>query len=335
MTAKFLRGVLPGVALIASVGILSLHAVAAAPAGKETYPERPIRMVIPFGAGGFSDVVGRIVAQKLSESLGQQVVSDNRPGASGIIGSEIVVRAAPDGYTLLLNSFNHVVNPSLMRVPYDPIKGFTSISLIAEGPPLVMLISPSSPIKSVKDLIAHARKRPGELNYGSSGIGTSGHLIGELFKLKTGTNLVHVAYKSSGASMLAIVGGEITMISTYMPTALPQVKSGRLRPLAVTAARRSRALPDVPTMAESGVQGLEVSGFAGLMGPPRMPAHLVKLLHGEMVKMAKDPDFVARYGSYDMQPVASPPAEFVSYMQREIARWEEVIRSAGIQPLKQ
>lgn len=313
---------------------LASNAVAAAPGAKPGYPERPIRMVIPFGAGGFSDVVGRIVAQKLSDSLGQQVVSDNRPGASGIIGSEIVVRAAPDGYTLLLNSFNHVVNPSLMQVPYDPIKGFTSISLIADGPPLVMLVNPSSPIKNVSDLIAAAKKRPGELNYGSSGIGTSGHLIGELFKLKTGANIVHVAYKSSALSMLGIVGGEIAMISTYMPTALPQVKSGRLRPIAVTAPRRSPALPEVPTMAESGVQGIEVSGFAGLMGPPRMPAHLVKRLHAEMVKMAKDPDFVARYASYDMQPVASTPEEFVAYMQREIARWAEVIRSAGIKAKK-
>ena len=318
----------------ATLGVLAAapgsQVIAAPPPAKAGYPERPIRMVIPFGAGGLSDVVGRIVAQKLSESLGQSVVADNRPGASGIIGSEIVARAAPDGYTLLLSSFNHVVNPSLMKLPYDPIKDFTSISLIADGPPLVMLVSPSSPLKGVTDLIALAKKRPGQLNYGSSGIGTSGHLIGEFIKLKTGVDMVHVAYKSSSLSMQAILGGEITTISTYMPTALPQVKSGRLRPIAVTSSRRTPALPDIPTMAESGIDGLEVSGFTGLMGPPKMPEHLVKRLHAEAVKMAKDRDFAARHAVYDMQPVASTPQEFVRYMQREIERWGVVIRSAGI-----
>ena len=317
-----------GAALVA----LAANGAAAAPAPKDAYPNKPVRMVIPFAAGGFSDVVGRIVTQKLSEQLGQPVVADNRPGASGIIGSEIVARAVPDGYTLLLNSFNHVVNPSLMRLPYDPIKGFTVISMIAGGPPLVMMVNPSSPIKSVQDLISLAKKRPGHLNYASSGIGTSGHLIGELFKLRTGVDIVHVAYKGSGASMTAIVAGEVTMASTYMPVALPQVQSGKLRALAVTSARRSPVLPDVPTMAETGVKGIEVIGFAGLLGPPKMPAPLVKRLHGEMVKLAKDPDFVKRYGAYDMEPVATTGEEFIRYMQREIALWSEVIRSAGVKP---
>lgn len=317
-----------GAALVA----LAANGAAAAPAPKDAYPNKPVRMVIPFAAGGFSDVVGRIVTQKLSEQLGQPVVADNRPGASGIIGSEIVARAVPDGYTLLLNSFNHVVNPSLMRLPYDPIKGFTVISMIAGGPPLVMMVNPSSPIKSVQDLISLAKKRPGHLNYASSGIGTSGHLIGELFKLRTGVDIVHVAYKGSGASMTAIVGGEVNMASTYMPVALPQVQSGKLRALAVTSARRSPVLPDVPTMAETGVKGIEVIGFAGLLGPPKMPAPLVKRLHGEMVKLAKDPDFVKRYGAYDMEPVATTGEEFIRYMQREIALWSEVIRSAGVKP---
>jgi len=311
-------------------GALSWSAAQLAQA--QAYPAKPIRVIVPFAAGGFSDVVGRIVTQKLSENIGQSVVADNRPGASGIIGSEIVARAAPDGYTLLLNSFNHVVNPSLMRLPYDPIKGFTVISMIAGGPPLVMMVNPSSPIKSVKDLIATAKQRPGQLNYGSSGIGTSGHLIGELFKLRTGADIVHVAYKSSGASMTAIVAGEVNMVSAYMPVVLPQVQSGRLRALAVTSARRSPVLPDVPTMAEAGVKGIEVIGFAGLLGPPNMPAPLVKRLHGEMIRLAKDPDFAKRYAAYDMDPVATSGPEFIRYMQREIDLWAEVIRSAGIKP---
>jgi tripartite-type tricarboxylate transporter receptor subunit TctC len=332
MTKRAFTATLRAAACAVLVAAPGFNTSAAAPAAKETYPNKPIRMIIPFTAGGFSDVVGRIVTQKLSEQVGQPVVADNRPGASGIIGSEIVARAAPDGYTLLLNSFNHVVNPSLMKLPYDPIKGFTVISMIAGGPPLVMMVNPSSPIKSVKDLIAAAKKEPGKLNYASSGIGTSGHLIGELFKLRTGVDIVHVAYKGSGASMTAIIAGEVNMASTYMPVALPQVQGKRLRALAVTSARRSPVLPDVPTMAEAGVKGIEVIGFAGLLGPPKMPAPLVKRLHAEMVKLAKDPDFVKRYGAYDMEPVASTGEEFIRYMQREIDLWGEVIRKVGIKP---
>lgn len=332
MTKRAFTATLRAAACAVLVAAPGFNTSAAAPAAKETYPNKPIRMVIPFAAGGFSDVVGRIVTQKFSEHVGQPVVADNRPGASGIIGSEIVARAVPDGYTLLLNSFNHVVNPSLMRLPYDPIKGFTVISMIAGGPPLVMMVNPSSPIKSVKDLIAAARKEPGKLNYASSGIGTSGHLIGELFKLRSGADIVHVAYKSSGASMTAIIGGEVNMASTYMPVALPQVQSGRLRALAVTSARRSPVLPDVPTMAEAGVKDIEVIGFAGLLGPPKMPAPLVKRLHAEMVKLAKDPDFAKRYAAYDMNPVATTGEEFIRYMQREIDLWAQVIKSAGIKP---
>jgi tripartite-type tricarboxylate transporter receptor subunit TctC len=328
MTGTRFNGIRVALAVcIAASGYCAAPALAAA---RSDYPNKPIRMVIPFAAGGFSDVVGRIVTQKMSENMGQPVVSDNRPGASGIIGSEIVVRALPDGYTLLLNSFNHVVNPSLMRLPFDPIKDFTSIAMIAGGPPLVMMVHPSSPIKSVKDLIAQARQRPGQLNYGSSGIGTSGHLIGELFKQRAGVNLVHVAYKSSGASMTAILAGEVNMVSAYMPVVLPQVQSGKLRGLAVTSARRSPVLPDLPTMAEAGVKGVEVIGFAGLLGPPKMPAHLVKRLHAETVKLAKDPDFVKRYAAYDMETVATTGDEFVRYMRGQIDLWAEVVKSAGI-----
>jgi tripartite-type tricarboxylate transporter receptor subunit TctC len=299
-------------------------------AAEQDYPSKPIRMVIPFAAGGFSDVVGRIVGQKLSESVGQAVVADNRPGASGILGTDIVVKAQPDGYTLLLNSFNHVVNPSLLHLPFDPIRDLAPVSLIAEGPPLVMMVNPATPVKSVKELIALAKAKPGQLNYGSTGVGTSGHLVGELFKLATGINIVHVPYRGSGASMTAVVGGEVSMVSTYMPVALPQVRSGRLRALAVSGARRSTMLPDVPTMSEAGVPGIVVSGFVGMLGPARMPKRIVERLHAEVVKMAKDPDFVKHYAAYDMQPVADTPAEFTAYMSGEIAKWTKVVKAAGI-----
>jgi len=317
-----------------TVHVLLTAALAAALATGQAlaqgYPSKPVRMIIPFSAGGFSDVVGRVVGQKLSEALGQSIVIDNRPGASGIIGTDILVRAQPDGYTLLLNSFNHVVNPSLMKPPYDPIRDFAAVSLIADGPPLVMMVNPSTPAKSMKEFIALAKSRPGKLNYGSSGVGTSGHLIGELFKQATGVNIVHVAYRGSGASMTAVVGGEVSMVSTYVPVALPQIQVGRLRPLAVTSAQRSRVLPDVPTMAESGVKGVVFAGFAGMLAPAKTPRAIVTRLNKEVVKMTKDPDFVKRYTAFDMNPIGSTPQEFVVYMQDGISKWAKVIHSAGI-----
>jgi len=320
--------VLMTLAAALSAALATGHALA------QRYPSKPVRMIIPFSAGGFSDVVGRVVGQKLSEALGQSIVIDNRPGASGIIGTDILVKAQPDGYTLLLNSFNHVVNPSLMKPPYDPIKDFAAVSLIADGPPLVMMVNSSMPVKSVKEFVALAKSRPGTLNYGSSGIGTSGHLIGELFKQATGTSIVHVAYRGSGASMTAVVGGEVSMVSTYVPVALPQVQAGRLRPIAVTSGKRSRALPDVPTMAESGVKGVVFSGFAGMLAPKGTPRAIVTRLHSEVVKMSKDPDFVKRYTAFDMNPIGSTPQEFVRYMQDEIVKWAKVIQSAGIRVRK-
>ncbi len=313
------------------IHMVGLALVSAAPhAGAQSYPSKPIRMVIPFAAAGFSDVVARIVGQKLSDSVGQPVVIDNRPGASGIMGTDIVAKSQPDGYTLLINSFNQVVNPALPKPPFDPVAGFASVSLIADGPPLVMMVNPATPANTVKELIELTKSRPGQLNYGSTGIGTSGHLIGELFKLKTGAKIVHVPYRSSGASMTAVVGGEVAMVSTYMPVALPQVRSGRLRTLAVTGPRRSAMLPEAPTMAEAGVPGVVVTGFAGMMAPAGTPKTIVGRLHTEVAKMAKDPDFVKRYASYDMNPIASTPDEFVKYLQDEIAKWSTVIKTAGI-----
>lgn len=312
------------------IALLFLVVPSASHAQAQDYPNRPIRMLIPFVAGGFSDVVGRIVGQKLAESIGQSVVIDNRPGASGIIGTNILVKAQPDGYTLMLSSFNHVVNPSLMKVPYDPLEDFAEIGLVAEGPPLVMLVSAGAPVKTVKELVELAKSRPGQLNYGSSGIGTSGHLIGELFKLETGVDMVHVAYRGSNLTIPAVMAGEVFMLTTYMTSALPQVKAGKLRALAVTSAQRSAVLPQVPTMVESGVSGVVVSGFAGMLAPAGTPPAIIKRLQGEVAKMAKNAEFVKQLAAYDMTPVAGTPEELVAFTQREIARWARVIKAAGI-----
>ncbi len=317
----------------AAFAITTLFATGLAPqlrAQSTSYPNKPIRIVIPFAAGGFSDIVGRLVGQKLSESLGQPVVADNRAGAGGVIGTDIVAKSAPDGYTLLLSSFNHVVNPSLLNPPYDSIKDFSALSLIADGPPLVMLVTPSLPAKTVRQVIDLAKARPGTLNYGSAGISTSGHLIGELFKQEAGIDIVHVPYRGSALSIPAAISGEVGMVWPYMPAAMPHVKTGKLRPMAVTGAKRSAVMPELPTMAESGVSGVVVSGFAGFLGPAGMPPALVKRLHGEVVKMSKDPDFVKRYQSYDMTPLASTPQELETYTRNEIAKWARVIKAAGI-----
>ena len=293
------------------------------------YPNKPIRFVVPFPAGGFSDITGRVVAQKLSDSLGQPVVNDNRPGASGNIGAEIAARAAPDGYTLLINSINYVINPSVVKPPFDPIKDFSGVSLIATGPTLVMTVNAASPWKSVKDVIAAAKAQPGKLNFANSGLGSSPHLSIEVLQAMTGIRVVQVPYKGAALAISSLVSGDIAVVFPNLPVILPHLKSGRVRGLAVTSAKRSPAVPDLPTMAESGLPGFDVSGFLGLLAPAKTPRAIVTRLNGEIVRMTHQQDFIDRFAGFGMEPLGSTPEACDKFTRDQIAKWAKVLREAG------
>jgi tripartite-type tricarboxylate transporter receptor subunit TctC len=314
---------------IAFTAVLAAFAASAAAQG---YPTKPVRFVIPFPAGGFSDITGRVVAQKLVEAIGQPVVSDNRPGASGNIGADIVAKAQPDGYTLLINSINFVINPSVVKAPFDPIRDFAGVSLIASGPGLVMTVANNSPWRAVKDVIAAAKSQPGKLNFANSGPGSSPHLSIELLKSMTGIDVVQVPYSGSSLAVSALISGDLAVIFPNVPVIAPQIKAGRVRGLAVTAAKRSPVLPDLPTMAEAGLPGFEVTGFLGLLAPARTPPAIVKQLSVEIAKISKQKDFIERFAAFGMEPVGSTPEAMDRFTRESIAKWAKVLRAAGYTP---
>lgn len=295
----------------------------------QEYPSKPIRFIIPFPASGFSDILGRVVGKQLAESVKQPVVIDNRPGASGNIGADIAAKAQPDGYTLLINAFNYVINPSVMALPFDPIRDFAPVSLIADGPAQVMAVGPSSPFTTVKDVIAFARAKPGQLNFATAGTGTSPHLAVELLRSMTGIEVVQVPYKGSVLALSAVVSGEIAITFPNLPVAVPMLKAGKLRGLAVSSARRSPLLPDLPTMQESGLPGFELGGFLGLLAPRKTPPAIIKKLNGEMLVMTRQRNFIERLDTFGMQPVGTTPEAFEKFMINEIAKWATVFKSTG------
>jgi tripartite-type tricarboxylate transporter receptor subunit TctC len=298
----------------------------------QNYPSRPVRLVIPFGTGGSADISGRVVAQKLSESLGQQFVIDNRSGAGGIIGTETVAKANPDGYTLLLGSFGtHTANPSLYKkLPYDAIKEFTAISLIATVPN-VLVEHPSVPAKSVAELIALAKTKPGGLNYASSGAGTGTHLAAELFKSMAGVDIVHVPYKSAGTAITDLIGGQVQLMFSTLPSVIPHVKAGKLRALGVSTTKRSDAAPDIPAIAES-LKGYDVGTWFGVLAPAATPRPVINLLGREIARITRMPDVRERLLSLGAEPVGNSPEEFALYIRVELPKWAKVIKSAGIRP---
>lgn len=324
---------MPGIrhAVVLLAAALQLVAPAVARAA-QAYPEKPIRFVIPFPPGSFSDVAGRLTGQKLSESVGQPVVMDVRPGASGNIGAEIVVRANPDGYTLLVNSFNYVANPGVMLLPFDPLRDFAPISMVADGIPLVLAVGGKSQYKSVQDLIEQAKARKGQLNFATSGRGTSSHLALLQLKQLTGAEMNQVPYKGTSQSLNALVGGEINAAIPYLNVALPHIKAGRLRGLALTGTRRSPSLPDLPTMTELGYPAMVITGFAGLLAPAGTPQPVIKRLHREMVSVCKQQDYIDRIAVFDLRPVCNTPQEFSNYLATEIAKWKKVFSDAGEKP---
>ena len=287
--------------------------------------------MVPFAAGGATDVLARLVGERLTATLGQQVVVDNRPGAGGNIGSDVVARAEPDGYTILMGAVGtHAINPSLYpKMPYDPVKDFAPVTLVASVPN-VLVVNPEVPANSVQELIDLAKAKPGELNFASSGNGTSIHLSGELFKAMTGTDIVHVPYKGSGPAVTDLLGGQVQMMFDNMPSSLPHVKAGKLRALGVTSAKRSPALPEVPTIAEAGVPGYDATSWFGILAPAGTPEPVVTRLQGAIVQALGEPEMRQRMADLGAEPVGDTPAEFGQFIAAEIAKWAKVVNDAGV-----
>jgi tripartite-type tricarboxylate transporter receptor subunit TctC len=305
---------------------------AAPAAAQEDYPSRPIRMVVGFPPGGGTDVMARLIAPKLSEAWGQQVVIDNRTGATGTIGAGIVAKAAPDGYTLLMgHASSNTIAPSLFsKLTYDAEKDFTPVTL-AGSVPHIIVVHPSLDVRSVKELIAHAKANPGQLTFPSAGNGSTPHLAGEIFKMMTGVNLVHVPYKGSGQSVQDLLGGQVKLAFDTTPTVMAFVKTGKLRPLAVTSPRRLASLPDVPTVPEAGVAGYEFSSWYGLFAPAGTPAAIVRKIHAEVARAQNTRDVKARMEQLGADETRTPtPEAFAAMVKSELARYAKVIRTAGI-----
>lgn len=312
----------------AALAAAVLGAVAPA-AAQQNFPSRPIRLISPFAAGGGNDLLCRTVAAKMTASLGQQVIVENRTGANGMIGTEAAARAAPDGHTLVLIPSGHAVNASLYsKLPYDPIRDFATVSLVGASP-LVLAVHPSLPAKSVKELTALAKARPGQLSYVSAGIGSSGHLGGALFEVMTGTRMVHVPYKGMSLALIDLVSGQVSLSFATSLSVIPHVQSGRLRALASTGAKRSPALPNLPTIAET-VPGYEASLWYGFVGPARIPADIVRRLNAEIVAALKFPDVRERLAAQGIDVRTSTPEEFAKLLAADLERWAKVVQRAGI-----
>jgi tripartite-type tricarboxylate transporter receptor subunit TctC len=312
--------------LVAALAI----APAASPQTQSGYPIRPVRMIVPASPGGPADIVARAIGPGLADVLGQQVVIDNRAGAGGSIGAELVAHAAPDGYTLMISHSGPLaIEPMLHAKPaYDPAKDFAPISLVAAAPYL-LLVNPGVPVKSVKELIALAKSRPGKLNYASGGPGTGIHMAGELFNVVAGTQITHVPYKGAGPGMAALIAGEVEMMFNGVSAALPQVRAGRLRALAVASARRSDLLPDLPAIAESGLS-FDTAGWYGFVAPRGTPASITAKLHADVVKALNAREMKERLASMGIEPLGTTPAQFAAFLREELAKWGKVIKAAGI-----
>ncbi|MDB5866372.1 MAG: hypothetical protein JWO70_4178 [Betaproteobacteria bacterium] len=295
------------------------------------YPTRPIRIIDPFPPGGPSDIIGRSLSQKLNEALGQPVVVDNRGGASGVVGCEIVANAAPDGYTLLLGPSGALtIQPTLNpKLPYNVQRDFATVSQLTTGPQ-VIAVNPAVAAKSLPDLIALAKAKPGQLNFASGGAGTANHLAAEVFKLAAGINIAHIPYKGTGPALTSVVSGETQLIISSLLPVLPHVKSGKLRALAVTSTARSTAVPDIPTAAESGMPAFETSSWHGILVPEKTPRAVITRLHDELVRVLNMPDVRERLTAQGLNIVASTPEQFSAYLKSETAKYARVIRQAGI-----
>ena len=298
-------------------------------ASAQTWPSKPIRLINPFPPGGGATIIGRLMAQELTERLGQSVVFDNRGGAGGIIGMEIAARAAPDGYTFTMATASTVtIHPLLSKTPFDPIKDFSPVSHVSNVP-LLLVIHPSVTAKSTKEFLALLKSQPGKLNFASSGNAAAPHLAGESFKLLTGVQMQHVPYKGSAPALTDLIGGQVQLMFDSMPSAMPHVRSGKCRALAVTTAIRSPALPDLPTLAESGVPGFDISTWYGLWAPKGTSREIVQKLADETARILKLAEVRERYASLGAEPVGSSPDEFAAYCRSELAKWSKIVKESG------
>ena len=317
---------------VAVAALVALTGIGAQCVLAQGYPSRTIRLVVPSSPGGGTDITGRILAHKLSEQLGQQVVVDNRAGAGTTIGNDIVAKSAPDGYTLLMGISTLAINPSMYSaLPYDALRDFAPISQ-AVTVPNVLTVHPSVPAKTVKEFIALAKAKPGSITFGSAGLGTSPHLSGELFKTMAGIDMVHAPFKGSGQSVISLLAGEIGANFPSVPTAIPYIKAGRLRALGVTTVRRTPALPDVPGIAEAGLPGYEATQWFGVLAPAATPRAIVERLHQEISRALRAPDVKGRLNADGADVIASTPEEFAGYIKSETEKWAKVIKAAGIKP---
>ena len=307
--------------------------MAAGPAtAADVYPSKTIRLVVPFAPGGGSDIVARLLSPKMTEALGQTVVVDNRAGASANLGAAVVAKAAPDGYTLLLANANYTINPSLFKsLPFDPVREFAPVALLANVTN-VLAIHPSIPAKSVKELISFAKAHPGQLNFASPGNGTSSHLAGELFRQVAKIEVVHIPYKGATPAITDLIAGQVSFTMASVLSVLPYAKQGRLRMLAVTTAKRSGALPDIPTISEAGLPGFEVSNWYGILATGGTPRPAVDRLNSELARIARVPDLAEKLAAQGADPATGTPEEFERFIQAELKKWSAVVRSAGINP---
>ena len=310
--------------------LCALFACIATVASAQSYPNRTIRLVVPFPAAGTTDILARAAAQKLTEAFGQSVVVDNRPGAAGNIGADLVAKSAPDGYTLLMGTVGtHAINPSLYsKMPYDHVKDFVPVVLVA-GVPNVLVVNPALPVNSVADLIKLAKDKPGQINFASSGSGTSIHLSGELFKTMAGVDITHVPYKGSSPALVDLIGGQVQIMFDNLPSALPQIKAGKLRAIAVTSLKRAPVLPDVPTISESGLPGFEASSWFGVLAPAGTPAPIVARINAEVNKWLQSADARERLLSQGAEAAGGTPEQFAHHIRAESEKWAKVVKASG------
>ena len=313
--------------LLPAAGVLL--ALTTSVAAQSDYPNRPVRLIIPFPPGGSNDVVGRMIGTQLSEKLGKQVIIDNRSGAGGVVGTEIVSKAAPDGYTLLVISIAHAVNPWLYKLPYDPIKAFAPIGIMGSGPN-VLVVHPDLPVRSVKELIAMAKQKPGELQYASAGIGTFQHLGAELFKLESKASILHVPFRGGGPAMVDILGGHTKVMFSSLVQTTPQIKAGKLIALGTGGLQRNPVLPDVPSISEAGLPGYEAVNWWGILAPAGTPPAILQKLYAALTAAQDSPEVTKQFASEGASVVKMTSATFGEFMVSEMNKWERVIKEGGI-----